>query len=87
MSWEIRISDKAHKQLQKLDPAHRRIILTWLAKNIQGCENPRTHGKALSGNHAGKWRYRVGNYRIIVEILDEELIVLTLKVGHRRDIY
>jgi mRNA interferase RelE/StbE len=87
MKWGVRISDKAHRQLKKIDPGHRRIILTWLEKNIQGCENPRLHGKTLSSNHAGKWRYRVGEYRIIVEIFDGELMVLALKIGHRRDIY
>ena len=87
MTWNVRISDKAKKQLKKLDPGHRRIILTWLAKNIEGFENPRFHGKALSANHAGKWRYRVGEYRIIVEIKDAELIVLALKIGHRKDVY
>ena len=87
MTWNVRISDKAKKQLKKLDQGHRRIILTWLAKNIEGCENPRLYGKALSANHAGKWRYRVGEYRIIVEIKDAELIVLALKIGHRKDVY
>ena len=87
MKWEVRISKKAQGQLRKLDPGHRRIILSWLAKNIQGCENPRLYGKALSGDYAGKWRYRVGDYRIIVEIADRELIVLALKIGHRSDIY
>lgn len=87
MKWEVRISDKAKKQLKKLDPGHRRIILTWLAKNIEGCEDPRVYGKALSANHTGKWRYRVGDYRVIVELHDKELLVLTLKVGHRKDIY
>jgi len=86
MKWEVRVSGRVHKQLQKIDPGHRRIILTWLAKNIQGCENPRLHGKALSENHAGKWRYRVGEYRVIVEIADRELIVLALEIGHRRSI-
>lgn len=87
MKWEVRISEKAKKQLGKLDPGHRRIILTWLAKNIDGCENPRQHGKSLSANYSGKWRYRVGNYRVISEILDSELVVLAIKIGDRKDIY
>jgi len=87
MKWEVRISDKAHKQLKKMDPVHRRIILSWLAKNIEGCDNPRFYGKALTGNYVGKWRYRVGEYRIIVEIIDNELLVLALKIGHRHSIY
>ncbi|MCL2137393.1 MAG: type II toxin-antitoxin system RelE/ParE family toxin [Coriobacteriia bacterium] len=85
--WEVRFSKKAKKQLSQIDHVHRQIIVTWLAKNIQGSENPRLHGKALSGNYAGKWRYRVGEYRIIVEIVDKELIVLALQIGHRSSIY
>jgi mRNA interferase RelE/StbE len=87
MIWRVRISDKARKQLRKIGPEHRRVILTWLAKNIDGCENPRLHGKALTANHADKWRYRVGDYRVIVDIMDNELIVLALSIGHHKDIY
>ena len=87
MTWSVRISDKARKQLWKMDPGHRRVILTWLAKNIDGCENPRQFGKALSADYAGKWRYRIGNYRVIAEIKNDELIVLALQVGHRKNVY
>ena len=87
MTWSVSISSKAHKQLQKLEPGHRRIVLTWLAKHIEGCKNPRQYGKPLSANHAGKWRYRIGKYRVVVEIKDTELVVLALAVGHRRNVY
>ena len=50
-------------------------------------ENPRAKGKALVANRTGQWRYRVGAYRVIVNIQDNELIILALEVGHRRDIY
>lgn len=50
-------------------------------------DNPRAKGKALVANRTGQWRYRVGAYRIIVNIQDSELIILALEVGHRRDIY
>jgi mRNA interferase RelE/StbE len=78
---------KADKQLSKLDKSNARILIVWLNKNIDGCENPRLWGKALSGSHADKWRYRVGDYRILVDIQDEELVVLALEVGHRREVY
>ena len=50
-------------------------------------ENPRAKGKALVANRTGQWRYGVGAYRVIVNIQDNELIILSLEVGHRRDIY
>lgn len=85
--WRLIFSKRADKQLSKIDPGVRRVILAWLLKNIDGCENPRLHGKSLTGNYSSKWRYRVGDYRILCEICDSELVVLAIEIGHRRDIY
>ena len=54
---------------------------------MNGTDNPRKHGKALVENRVGQWRYRIGDYRVICEIQDEEVLVLVLEVGHRRNIY
>jgi mRNA interferase RelE/StbE len=70
-----------------MDKSNARILVAWLNKNIDGCQNPRLWGKALLGSHDGKWRYRVGNYRILVDIQDTELVVLALEVGRRREVY
>lgn len=70
-----------------MDPGVSRIIVAWLLKNIDGCEDPRAHGKGLTANRSGKWRYRVGDYRILCEIKDSELVVLAIEIGHRRDVY
>lgn len=85
--WRLEFSKRADKQLSKMDPGVRRIVLSWLLKHIDGCEDPRAHGKALSANRAGSWRYRVGDYRILCEIRDEELVVLAIEVGHRSNVY
>ena len=85
--WHLEFSKRADKQLSKMDPGVRRIIVAWLLKNIDGCVDPRAHGKGLTANRSGKWRYRVGDYRILCEIRDEELVVLAIEIGHRRDIY
>lgn len=87
MSWKLGYSKRARKQLRKLDPSTRAIILTWMAKNINGCENPRARGKAFVGNLAGSWRYRIGSYRVLCEIHDDELVVLAIEVSHRRSAY
>lgn len=55
--------------------------------NINGTINPRQHGKGLTGNLKGFWRYRVGNYQIVCEIKDEELIVLAVVIAYRKDVY
>ena len=45
------------------------------------------HGKGLVGNRRGQWRYRVGDYRLICDIQEQRVVILVLKVEHRRDIY
>lgn len=85
--YRLMFSERADKQLLKMDSGVRRVIVAWLLKHIDGCEDPRVHGKGLRANHAGKWRYRVGDYRVLCEIRDRDLIVLALEAGHRSDIY
>ena len=85
--YKVEFTEKAKKQLYKLDKQHFIIIMNWISKNLNDCENPRVHGKALTANHAGKWRYRVGDYRILAKIDDEKIIIVVLEVGHRREIY
>lgn len=87
MKYKVIFTEKAQKQLKKLDRQTSALIIGWLEKNIENCENPRAHGKSLVENKSGQWRYRVGNYRVICEIQDKEIIVLVLEVGHRREIY
>lgn len=74
---------EAEKQFAKLDkPIQKRI-----KKYLDEIEDPRSRGKALIGNLLGIWRYRVGDYRILCKIKNEELIILVLEVGHRSKIY
>ena len=87
MSYSVLFTQKAKKQLSKLDRNIAKLIASWLKKNLEGCVNPRIHGKALVANKAGQWRYRVGDYRILAEIRDEEVIILVLQIGLRREIY
>ena len=87
MQYRIVFTDRAKKQIKKLDKHIASLIIGWLEKNIQGCENPRRHGKALVENKSGEWRYRIGDYRVICEIQDEEIVVLVLEIGHRKNIY
>ncbi|KXT84133.1 RelE/StbE replicon stabilization toxin [Streptococcus sp. DD11] len=58
-----------------------------MKKRLDGLSNPRQIGKALLGPYKGLWRYRVGNYRVICQIIDDQLLVLALEVGHRKEIY
>ena len=87
MKWQVTFSRDALKQLKRLDKHTASLILGWIRKNLEGCENPRLHGKALTANRTGQWRYRVGDYRIIAELQDKQIVILILNVGHKRDIY
>jgi len=85
MRYRVVFSASAVKQLSKLGHQTKRLIKNWVLKNLVDTENPREHGKALTGNLKGIWRYRVGDYRIFAEFEDDELIVLIFEVAHRRE--
>ena len=87
MRYSIDYTPKALRSLKKLDKSTRKLILSWIEKNLIDCDNPRQHGKALVANHSGKWRYRIGDYRLICEIDDGKVIILVLEIGHRKEIY
>lgn len=87
MSYKVIFTEQSKKELSKLDKSTMRLILAWIRKNLEGCSDPRQHGKGLTGNHSGQWRYRVGDYRLIAEIEDEKITIIILTVGHRRDVY
>ena len=87
MSYSIETTARFNKEFKKLDKYTQRMIKGWIEKNLVGEENPRRHGKGLTANRSGQWRYRVGDYRLIAEIKDDEIIILILNIGHRRDIY
>ena len=85
--FRVRFSNQARKELKKMDRHVSSLVLGWIRKNLEVCDNPRSTGKALTGDKSGAWRYRVGDYRIICEIHDEDIIILVLSVGHRREVY
>jgi len=85
--YKLFYSSKALKQLSKFDKQVAKLIVSWLSKNVDNSENPYIHGKRLKGNLASFWRYRVGDYRILCNIKDNELIVIVITIGHRKEIY
>ncbi len=87
MTYKLETTDKFDKEFSKLNKYTMKMIKSWVTKNLVGCENPRVHGKALTANRKGQWRYRIGDYRLICEIQDDKLIILALTVGHRREVY
>lgn len=87
MAWTVEYTKAALKQLKKMDRFDARLILSWIEKNLEGCSDPRAHGKGLTANRSGEWRYRVGGYRVLCTLEDDRLIVQVFTIGHRRDVY
>jgi mRNA interferase RelE/StbE len=87
VTWKIKYTEIAAKQMKKLDKSISNQIDTYLNKRVAKQKNPRMFGKPLLHEKSGLWRYRIENYRIICQIQDHELIVLVVRVGHRKQIY
>lgn len=88
MAWKIELSEQADRDLIKLDPQHSQRILKFLRDRVAKLDDPRSIGKALQGSRFGElWRYRAGDFRIICKIENEKLIVLVIRIGHRKDVY
>jgi len=85
--FSVEYTAKAIGALKELDRPTRALLLSWIEKNLVGCKDPRSHGKALSAELSGLWRYRIGDHRLIAEISDAAITILILNVGHRKDVY
>jgi len=85
--YHVVFTNEAKNELKKLDRYTAMLLTAWVRKNLEGCSDPRQHGKGLTANRGGQWRYRVGDYRLVAEINDNTIIILILTVGHRRDVY
>ena len=87
MIYHVEFSKEALKTLKKLDKYTSLLIISWIRKNLEGCSDPRIHGKGLTANRSGEWRYHIGDYRLISHIQDDRVVILILEIGHRKDIY
>ena len=87
MKYNIQTTPRFDKEFRKLDRYTQQMIKAWIEKYLIDSPNPSLHGKGLTANRSGQWRYRIGDYRLICMIQDNELIILALSIGHRREIY
>jgi mRNA interferase RelE/StbE len=87
VTWTIEFERAAAKEFRKLDHQSQRRIRDYFQKRVLPSEDPRALGKALRGQQSELWRYRIGPYRVIAEIQDKRMIILLVRIGHRREIY
>jgi mRNA interferase RelE/StbE len=88
MTWRIEFLPAAARELDRVDRPDRQRILGFLRDRLAPREDPRSLGEALRGPELGKyWKYRVGQYRIICDIRDDRILILVVRIGHRRDVY
>ncbi|MFC4242543.1 type II toxin-antitoxin system RelE/ParE family toxin [Gryllotalpicola reticulitermitis] len=84
--WRLETAQQFEKTARRLDKAVLRRIKTYLDEVCE-LDDPRQRGKALTADLAGYWRYRVGDWRVIVEIRDFALVIVAIGLGHRSDVY
>ena len=87
LTWTVEVDERARKELRKLDKRIQKVILQYLQKRIATKDDPRRFGKPLSYDKHGLWRYRVEDYRIVCRIYEDELLVLAVKIAHRKNVY
>ena len=87
MAWAIEFAPEAAREVRKLDRSVAARILKTLEERIAILDEPRSLGAALAGEHAGYWRWRIGDYRMIARIEDERITILVVRVAHRREVY
>jgi mRNA interferase RelE/StbE len=88
LAWTVEFDGSAAKELRKFDPAIARRILAFLRERVAVLEDVRQVGEALRGDSLGEfWKYRLGDYRIVARIVDQRLLVIVVRIGHRREVY
>ena len=84
----IEFDPAAVKELSRLDNPVARRITRFLAERLAPLEDPRSIGEALRGDEFGHfWKYRLGDYRVIAEIVDRRVVIVVIRVAHRREAY
>ena len=88
MVWRIEVSETAEKQLAKLDRPVAKRIRAFLRERIAVLDDPRSIGDALKGSELGEfWKYRVGDWRLICQIKDKQIVITVITLGNRREVY
>ena len=87
MVWSVEWDEAALRDIKSLHKQIQERVFDYIDERILPAEHPRQFGKGLSANKSGLWRYRVGDYRILCNLIDDKSIIQILAVGHRKDVY
>jgi mRNA interferase RelE/StbE len=87
LAWKIEIERQALRELRQIAPKDSARIIAFLERRLAVLDDPRSLGEPLAGRLSGFWKYRVGNYRIIASIEDTRVLILIVRIGHRREVY
>jgi mRNA interferase RelE/StbE len=86
MTWAVEFTSKARKDLARLPVRDQRRIADFLRLRASARENPRALAKRLAAVREELWRFRVGDYRVIVQFQDKGMVILVVEIGNRREI-
>ena len=87
MAWTVKFSTRAVKSLKRIDRPNQELILKFMTEKVVKHSDPVSLAKKLSGNLGDFYRFRLGDYRIVCDVQNQELIILILQIGHRQNIY
>ena len=83
--YKVAYLDSVEADLKKLDKTITRKILNRIETYL--ASDPKELGKPLKGDFQGYWRYRWGDYRVIYKISEHEILILVLRISHRKEVY
>ncbi len=87
MAWRVEFEADADREMQRLGEVVSARIARYLRTRLATSEDPRRFGQPLRADLHGYWRYRVGDYRLIARIIEDRVLVMIVRIGHRRDVY
>jgi len=83
--YKVVYLDSVEKDLQRIDKSLVKKILSKIEKYL--AKDPKNLGKPLKGEFEGYWRFRFGDYRVIYKVAEKEILILVLRIGHRKSVY
>jgi len=87
MAYKVVPTPNFEKDLKKIGKSNAIKIIKWIDSNLENSQNPREKGKQLKYDFKEYWRYRIGDFRLLAEIIDGKLMLSLITVAHRREVY